>query len=377
MSLAHKKHILLRVVAGFALFVFCFCFGAPSFFRTRAAGQQPAQSARRDGQHDFDFDLGTWKVHMKRLQHPLTGSTNWTELNGTVSVRKIWDGKANLAEIEADGADGHLEFLSLRLYNPDSHQWSLLFANPKTGSFGVPLTGEFKDGRGEFIDQEPIDGRVILVRFTFSNITPNSGHSEQAFSDDMGKTWEVNWINDYTRISNEPTEVAASSTEKPSEPTGKDGQHDFDFNLGTWKTHMQRLQHPLSGSANWVELNGTVTIKKLWNGKAQLEEVEADGPSGHFEDLAVFLYDPTARQWNMNFANSKYGMLGVPPTVGEFKNGRGEFYDQEPFHGRMILVRILWTDITPNSHRFEQAFSDDGGKTWEPNFVATLTREKE
>ena len=61
--------------------------------------------------------------------------------------------------------------------------------------------------------------------------------------------------------------------------------------------------------------------------------------------------------------------------IGEFKNGRGELISQEPFKGRTILVRGTWSEITPNSHRFEQAFSDDGGKTWEPNFVAVLTRQ--
>src|SRR5580704_11759909 len=156
----------------------------------------------------------------------------------------------------------------------------------------------------------------------------------------------------------------------------RDGQHDFDFNLGSWKTNMKRLQHPLTGSTTWVELGGTVVVRKVWDGRAQLEEVEADGPAGHFEDLGLFLYNPQARQWGLNFANSKVGVIGVPPTIGEFKNGRGEFYDQETLNGRAILVRIVWSDITPDSYKFEQAFSDDAGKTWETNIIATLTREK-
>ncbi len=154
----------------------------------------------------------------------------------------------------------------------------------------------------------------------------------------------------------------------------RDGQHDFDFNLGTWKTSMKRLQHPLTGSTTWVELSGTVVVRKVWDGRAQLEEVEAQGPAGHFEDLGLFLYNPQARQWSLNFANSKTGVIGIPPTIGEFRNGRGEFYDQETFNGRAILARIVWSDITADSHRFEQAFSDDDGKTWETNVVATLTR---
>jgi hypothetical protein len=154
-----------------------------------------------------------------------------------------------------------------------------------------------------------------------------------------------------------------------------DGQHDFDFNLGNWKTHISRLPHPLTGSTTWVELNGAVVIRKVWEGRAQFEEIEADGPSGHFEGLTLFLYNPQSHQWSLNFANSREGTVSTP-SVGEFKNGRGEFYDQESFNGRSILVRQIWSDITPDSHRFEQSFSDDGGKSWEPNFIAVLTREK-
>jgi hypothetical protein len=97
-------------------------------------------------------------------------------------------------ELEADGSAGHLELLSLRLYNPDAHQWSLNVASSRGGSLGVPSIGALKDGRGEFIDQETFDGRAILVRFVISDIKPDSCHFEQAFSDDGGKTWEVNWI---------------------------------------------------------------------------------------------------------------------------------------------------------------------------------------
>jgi hypothetical protein len=170
-----------------------------------------------------------------------------------------------------------------------------------------------------------------------------------------------------------PSQTARTSSESAAQQE-RDGQHDCDFNLGTWKTHIKRLQHPLTGSTTWVELNGNVVVRKVWDGRAQLEEVEADGPAGHFEDLALFLYNPQSRQWSMTFANSEVGTLSVS-MVGEFKDGRGEFFDQEPFNGRTILVRGVWSDITPNSHRFEQSFSDDGGKTWEPNLIANLTRE--
>lgn len=174
---------------------------AVAFVLTPVHAQTQTQTELRDGSHDFDFDIGTWKTHLKRLQHPLTGSSTWVEYDGTSVVRPIWNGKANMVELEVDGPAGHIEGLGLRLYNPVAHQWSLNFANSAGGALSVPTVGAFKNGRGEFYDFEPLGGRMILVRNVWSDITPNSGHFEQAFSDDGGKTWEVNWIATDTRVS--------------------------------------------------------------------------------------------------------------------------------------------------------------------------------
>ena len=178
------------------LIIFISSFGSVSA-ETSPKSQRPAV---RDGSHDFDFEIGKWKTHLRRLIKPLTGSTTWVEYDGTTVVTKIWNGKANLVELDVSGPAGHIEALSLRLYNPDSHQWSLNFANSAGGTMAIPTVGEFKNGRGEFYDQETLNGRAILVRFVISDITPNSCHFEQAFSDDGGKTWEVNWIATDTRI---------------------------------------------------------------------------------------------------------------------------------------------------------------------------------
>lgn len=156
-------------------------------------------------------------------------------------------------------------------------------------------------------------------------------------------------------------------------PAPRDGQHDFDFEFGRWKTHLRRLVHPLTGSTTWVEYEGTTVVRRVWGGRANLLELVADGPAGHFEGLNLRLYDPGARQWSLNFSNSTVGTLSQP-TIGEFRDGRGEFYDQEPLNGRAILVRFVILPITRDSVRFEQSFSDDGGKTWELNWVATDTR---
>ena len=169
---------------------------------TPPEAHQGAKSAAapRDGQHDFDFETGSWKTHLKRLVHPLTGSSTWVEYDGTTIVRKVWNGRANLVELEVDGPKGHIEALSLRLYNPDSRQWSLNFSNSASGTMGTPSIGEFRNGRGEFFDQETLGARAILVRFVISEITSTHCRFEQAYSDDGGKTWEVNWIADDVRI---------------------------------------------------------------------------------------------------------------------------------------------------------------------------------
>jgi hypothetical protein len=174
----------------------------PGRAQEKPVPSQPAVrvSSPLDGRHDFDFEIGTWKTHLRRLLHPLTGSTTWVEYDGTTVVRKVWDGRANLVELVADGPAGHFEGLNLRLYNPEARQWSLSFANSRAGTLGTPTIGAFENGRGEFFDQETLDGRAIFVRFVISDITRDSCRFEQSFSGDGGKTWEVNWIATDTRI---------------------------------------------------------------------------------------------------------------------------------------------------------------------------------
>jgi hypothetical protein len=169
-----------------------------------SAFAQPAPApaaAVRDGRHDFDFEFGTWKTHLSRRLKPLTGSNTWVEYDGVSTVRKVWNGAANLGEIEYDGPAGHIEGLSLRLYNPQSGQWGLSFANVAGGTLGPPMVGGFKDGRGEFYNQETYNDRAIFVRFIFSDVTTKSFRLEQAFSPDGGKTWEANWIATFTKVS--------------------------------------------------------------------------------------------------------------------------------------------------------------------------------
>jgi hypothetical protein len=176
----------------------------PSYARQDSAVSNQSGTTIRDGTHDFDWDIGTWKTHQKRLLHPLTGSATWVEYDGTDVVRKIFDG-ANQGLVVADGPAGHLEIFTLRLYDPQSHQWSVYFTSKGGGTLSQPAIGEFKSGNAEFYDQEPYNGRAILLRFSISNITPTSCHFEQAFSADGGKTWETNFSVNETLVKSETT----------------------------------------------------------------------------------------------------------------------------------------------------------------------------
>jgi len=169
----------------------------------RTHAQQNSQSTaqpttERDGQHDFDPLIGSWKFHLKRRMNPLTGSNTWVEFDGTGVCRKIYDG-ASIDQVDLDGPTGHIEGLTLRVYNPQSHQWRLYWANKKIGILDPPQVGQFRDGHGQFFAQDTINGKTILIKFDWTNLNPTP-HFEQSFSDDGGKTWEVNWITDQTRV---------------------------------------------------------------------------------------------------------------------------------------------------------------------------------
>ena len=173
------------------------------------------------------------------------------------------------------------------------------------------------------------------------------------------------------------TDASANKAGTQATSEERDGQHDFDFAFGNWKVHTRRLLHPLTGSNEWVEFDGTSVVRPIWEGRANTEEYEGKSLSGHADGLTVQTYSPTSHQWSIYWTNSKNGAFSLPPTVGKFTNGRGEFYDQEDFNGTKIFVRYLWLLPSPDKPRWEQAFSADGGKTWETNYIVTYARVKQ
>jgi hypothetical protein len=157
----------------------------------------------------------------------------------------------------------------------------------------------------------------------------------------------------------------------PTASADHDGQRDFDPLAGTWKAHTKYRAHPFAESDTWIESDGTEIFQKIWDG-AMLELSEgasANGPVG----LMLYTYNPPSQQWYVYFANRKDGKVGLP-NVGEFRNGRGEFFVQDTLSGKSLLNRYVWSQIASSSPHFEESWSSDGGRTWEPVRIVDLAR---
>jgi hypothetical protein len=156
----------------------------------------------------------------------------------------------------------------------------------------------------------------------------------------------------------------------------REGQHDFDFEFGTWTTHVRVLRNPLTGDEpEWAEYQGTSVFIPVMEGRAHLVELSVDGPAGRIEGISLRLYNPQTRQWNLNYAGLRNGLLTAPVYGGFGPDGRGVFHGQDMLDGRAILVRFEVMRVSEDEARFEQAFSADGGSTWEVNWIATDTRQ--
>jgi len=168
----------------------------------------------------------------------------------------------------------------------------------------------------------------------------------------------------------------AQTTSNPANLPQRDGAHDFDFLIGDWKAQVRRLPDRLNNSNTWVEYNGISNHKKILDSNSNFEEFDVTSTDKKLRIKAqtLRLYNPTSRQWSIYLVDVDNGTLNLPPVIGQFNGNRGEFFDQEDFKSRAILVRYVWLNISPTSARMEQSFSPDGGKTWEVNWVCELSR---
>jgi len=312
-------------------------------------------AAARDGSHDFDYQFGVWNVSVSRL----TNASKWATYVGTHSVTPLWSGRANIGVLEIHGSRDSIEGLQLRLYDPSTQTWALSFASSNDGELQKPSVGAFHDGVGDFRETETIGGKSVLVRSESVLISAASYRDVISRSYDGGKTWAPVWIATYTKQS------GALS------PSGT--QHDFDFEFGSWTAHLKRLRHPLSGDTAWVTYDGTSIVHPLLHGRENVGELDVRGAAGPIEGLTIRTFDVANRRWNVSWVNAGDGTVTNPMTGG-FHNGEGLFFGNDTLGGKPILVRFEFSNVTRRHFAFRQAFSGDGGKSWEVNWVATFDR---
>lgn len=171
--------------------------------------------------------------------------------------------------------------------------------------------------------------------------------------------------------------LASQDTPKaPAVAPNLSGLHDFDFFVGDWRAHHRKLKERLAGNHDWVEFDGTLSMHPLMNGAANEDESIFNVPGGGaYRGVTLRAYDPVSGQWAIWWLDSREPFAPLdPPVKGRFVNGIGTFYSDDTLRGKPVKVRFTWSHITATTARWEQAFSGDGGKTWETNWVTDFTR---
>jgi hypothetical protein len=317
---------------------------------------QEATPSLPTGARDFDFLIGDWRVHHHRQK---LNSNEWMDFEGTASNRPLMNGTANLEEHALNMPTDAYRAVALRAYDAKTREWAIWWLDSRypSGPISPAVVGHFENGVGRFYADDKLDGKPMVVRFIWSNITPTSARWEQAFSFDGGNTWATNWVMNFERADSPIATVGA--TEQP----------DFDFLHGNWRVH-HRFLRVHDGKREWLDADGTAIHCELMGHRANMEEYVINAPSGTYCALALRSFDGKKSQWSIWWLDGRHphGALD-PPVRGRFENGFGTFYGRAALNGKQTQARFTWSDITPTSARWEQAYSSDEGKTWETNWI--------
>jgi hypothetical protein len=154
--------------------------------------------------------------------------------------------------------------------------------------------------------------------------------------------------------------------------TSTDGRHDFDFYFGRWQIRNERLRQRLVGCVDWETFDATQQCRPILGGLGNIDDFVTDWREG-FIGMTLRLFCLQTRQWSIYWAGNRDGVL-EPPVIGKFANGVGTFIGHDQHEGVPVLVRFVWSEITPVSAKWEQAFSTDEGSSWESNWIMRMSR---
>jgi hypothetical protein len=332
--------------------------GRPSYAELDA--QEPAQAGiNTAGKHGFDFLVGDWHVHHRRIS---AVSKRWVEFDGTCSLRLLMDGHANFEEHELNSPDGFYRAAGLRSFDEKSGMWSIWWLDGRYPEGPIaPVQGRFENGIGAFYADYEQDGKPMRGRLLWSHITATSARWQQAASADGGKTWQPNWFMELQRRSNESVHSAATK------------KSDFALLTGKWRVQHRYVRMRPEGN-EWVEAHGTCSHRELRDGWANVEEfvTQASGRTNHA--VALRSYNPKTARWTVWWLDGRYPSTMEAPMQGHFEHGIGTFYGDTTLGDKPVRVRFIWSDITATSASWQQAYSYDHGKTWETVWIKQLQR---
>ena len=336
--------------------------GLPLFART-AHPVRPVRGG--DPAQDWAWLVGNWDVRHRRLKERLTGSQDWEEFAGTSTFRPMLDGLANMDDNIVGLPSGSYRGLTLRAFDRASGQWSIWWLDGRRPDrIDPPVRGAFDGDVGTFLGRDTLRGRPILMRFRWRDLHGARPWWEQAFSPDDGASWEVNWRNWFTRTAAEPTAL----------PKLAGAPKDFDFLVGRWKVAHRRLRRRLAGSDDWDEFGGRFENQPVLGGYGNIGDNLMEFPTGTVRGIGLRAYDAPRRRWSSWWLDGREPTTIQPPVLGGFNDGVGTFIGDDSLDGRPIRTRVIWSRITARSARWEQACSDDGGRSWETNWISDFER---
>lgn len=335
-----------------------------------AAGVAPAQARQANlaelHGRDWAWLAGDWDVRHRRLRGRLRNSTTWEEFGGRSVVWLTMNGLGTIDDNILDLPDGVYRATGIRALDPRTREWLIWWLDGRNPTrIDPPVRGRFAGDEGVFLGDDTLEGRPIRVRFHWDAIHGPLPHWRQSFSPDGGATWEMNWENWFTRRTAAPAPLPVAHPHP--------GRGDFDFLAGRWDVRHRRLKRRLAGETEWETFGGTFVNWPVLGGQGNVGDNVFDFPDGVRRGMGVRAFDPASGQWSSWWFDGRDPTRLDPPVRGGFADGVGTFVSDDVYEGRPIKVRVLWSR-TANTPRWEQAFSADGGATWETNWISDFTR---
>ncbi|WP_206185323.1 hypothetical protein [Sphingosinicella sp. CPCC 101087] len=337
-------------------------FGLPGM----AAAQLGSGGDAAAHAHDWDWLEGSWDVWHRRLRQRLAGSDAWDEFPGKSVLWKLMGGFGTIDDNMLHLPNGLYRGLGLRAFDPVARRWSIWWLDGRNaGRMDPPVVGGFEGDSGTFVGADTFEGRPIIVRFRWFDINGPRPHWEQAFSPDGGATWEINWRNFFTRTTPEQVPL----------PPSPDAPRHWDFLVGRWTVRHRRLKQRLAGSTQWEEFGGTLHNWPVLGGFGNVGDNVLELPSGTYRGASVRAFDPAAGLWSSWWLDGRTAATLAPPLQGTLDRNGGTLLGDDLHEGRAVKVRVRWLRLAPDSIRWEQAYSADGGASWEVNWVSDFARQ--